>query len=265
MVKMIAAFCCSLLVWSAHAQFLFTESFVLIPLDTSKKYAGSIAGSFSQQTQKYVVTQIGSRVELAQRINRLNVLTLAGNFQVVRNGGETILSGGYAFARYRSHIERNLYPEYTAQYQWFEVRGLEQKFATTANMRYRFIRNEKLSLAAAAGISMEYEKWGYSGVKDENLPANTNPREVFNPRFNSYISYDHNISEWMNLDMAIYYQFRTDTQLSRKRLGAHTRMNLRLTEHLTYALTLKIMGDYEPIVPVDVLWYNFTNELVFTF
>ncbi len=250
---------------SAKAQFLFSESFVMIPLDTAKKYAGTISGSFSQQTQKYVVTQLGSRVELAQRINKVNVLTLAGNFQMVRNGGENILSGGYAYARFRERINRQLYPEFTAQFQWLEARGLEQKFATTANMRYRFIRNEKLAVAAAAGLVMEYEKWGYSGVRDENLPANTNPKEVFNPRFNSYISYNHKISEMMNLDMAMYYQFRTDSNFSRKRLGAHSRLNLKLTETISYALTLKLMNEYEPVVPIDKVWYHYTNELVLYF
>ena len=79
----------------AKGQFLFSESFVTIPLDTTKKTAGMISGSFNQQTQKNIVTQIGSRFEFAHRLKGVHVLTLAGNFQVVRNGNENVLSGGY--------------------------------------------------------------------------------------------------------------------------------------------------------------------------
>ena len=249
----------------ANAQFLFSESFVTIPLDTSRKTAGMISGRFNQQTQKYIVTQIGSRFEFARRLNKVHVLTLAGNFQVVRNGNENVLTGGYVFGRFRNRITRKIFPEYMAQYQWFESRGLEQKFAITANMRYRFVRTEKLTLAAAMGFVGEYEKWNYSGVPDEKLPTNTNPKEVFNPRFNSYVSYDQIISDQINVNASVYYMHRLDFELSRKRLGFFTRMNFKFTNHISYAVTIKLMHDYQPIVPVSPTWYIFTNEVVFNF
>ena len=250
---------------SSIAQFIFPESFIMMPLDTSKKYAGTIAGAFSQQTQEFVVTQLNSRIELAKRIHTLNVLTVAGNFQIVRNGPETVVSGGYVFARYRDRINRKFFPEYMIQYQWMEARGLEQKIASTANMRYRFLRTESISLAAALGFLMEYEKWNFSAVREKDLPAETNDIEVYNPRFNSYISYDHDLGDRMNIDMAVYYQFRLDEKLSRKRLGLHSRLNIKLTNKLNYAVTIRLMDDRQPIVPVDPLWYNFSNELVLAF
>jgi len=250
---------------SSNAQFIFPESFIMMPLDTSKKYAGTISGAFSQQTQEYVVTQLNSRIELAKRIQTVNIFTIAGNFQIVRNGPETVLSGGYIFGRYRDRTNRKLHPEYMLQYQWLEARGLEQKIASTANMRYRFVRTENLSLAAAFGILMEYEKWNFSAVREKNLPAETNDVEVLNPRFNSYISYDHDLGDRLNIDMAVYYQFRLDDKLSRKRIGLHSRLNIKLTNKLNYAVTIRLMDDRQPIVPVDPLWYNFSNELVLAF
>lgn len=250
---------------SVYAQFLFPESFVMIPLDTNRRYAGIISGSFSSQTQKLIVNQLNTRGELATRLKGNNILTFAQNFQLVRNGTETVLSGGYVFVRFRNNISHHLYPEYTGQYQWLEVRGLLQKVALTSNLRYNMIRTDKLVLGAAAGIVMEYEKWGYDGVPDERLPANTNPKEVYNPRFNSYISYDHAIADRVSLDMAVYYQVRTDRQLSRPRLGSHSRVNFKINSHLVYSVTLRLMEDFEPVVPVDPLWYNFSNEIALTF
>jgi hypothetical protein len=264
-IRNLLAFFICLLFHSSYAQFIFPESFIMMPLDTSKKYAGTISGAFSQQTQEFVVTQLNSRIELAKRIQSVNVFTVAGNFQVVKNGPETVLSGGYVFARYRDRINRKVFPEYMLQYQWLEARGLEQKIASTANMRYRFIRTESLSLAAACGLLLEYEKWNFSAVRENDLPAETNDIEVYNPRFNSYISYDHDLGDRMNIDMAVYYQFRLDEKLSRKRLGMHSRLNIKLTNKLNYAVTIRLMDDMQPIVPVDPLWYNFSNELVLVF
>lgn len=254
--------CCS---FAAKAQFLFPESFVMVPLDTNRRHAGVIAGSFSSQTQKYVVNQIGTRAELASRIKGKHVVTVAENFQMVRNGSENILSGGYVFGRFRHRIDRNIYPEYMAQYQWMEARGLEQKIALTSNVRYRIVRTEKLSLAVAAGALVEYEKWDYDGVRDEKLPANTNPVEIYSPRLNTYISYDHDIGERVSLDIALYYQMRVTGNPSKNRLGTHARVNFIINKHFAYAMTLRLMHDNQPVVPIDNLWYNFSNELVVRF
>ncbi len=261
-------FTISLVVFSfikIHAQFLFTESFVLIPIDTQKHYAGTISGSFSSQTQKETVNQIAARAELAMRLKGHHVLTVANNLQIITNGNQTILSGGYLFARFRQDISRSLYPEYYAQYQWLESRGLEQKFAITANLRKRIYRDEKLTLATAAGFMFEYEKWNFEGVKTENLPANTNPRETFNPRFNWYFSYEQFINNQIVINSGLYYFLRTSFVESLPRIGFHGRFGYKITKNLRYNLNLRTMYDYEPIVPVSKLWYTFTNELVYNF
>jgi hypothetical protein len=248
-----------------NAQFLFTESFVLIPIDTQKHYAGTISGSFSSQTQKETVNQLAARAELAMRLKGHHVLTVANNLQIITNGNQTILSGGYLFARFRQDISRSLYPEYYAQYQWLESRGLEQKFAITANLRKRIYRDEKLTLATAAGFMFEYEKWNFEGVKTENIPINTNPRETFNPRFNWYFSYEQFISDQIVINSGLYYFLRTSFDQSLPRIGFHGRFGYKITKNLRYNLNLRSMYDYEPIVPVSKLWYTFNNELVYNF
>ncbi len=246
-----------------YSQFLFTESFVLIPVDTHQHYSGVLAGSFSSQTQKSTVNQLVARAEVAMRIKK-NILTLANNTQLFTNGSETVLSGGYLFARFRKDITRSLYPEYFAQYQWLEARGLESKLALTANMRKRIFRDERLILATGAGFLLEYEKWNYMGVANERLPANTNAVEVVNPRFNCYFSYNQSFKKLINIDAAVYYYLNLVPNLARPRVGAHLRMGYRINKHLMYNLNLRAMNDYDPIVPVNSLWYNFNNELVYT-
>lgn len=250
---------------SLSAQFLFPESFVMIPLDTNRKIVGNVGGSFNQQTQINVVTQFAVRAEVAKRI-KSDVLTLVTNNQLIRDGAKNILGGGYFFARYRRKIPRVIYPEYAFQAQWKEVRGLQQRWSATANYRWRIKRNEKITLAAAAGIIAEYEKWEYDGVPIEKRPADLTPVEVFNPRFNWYFSYDHTISPKVWIDAAVYYQVRLgETLLSRERTGMHARVGVRLSQNLSFMATWKGLYDKEPVVPVGKLWYNMNNELVFTF
>jgi hypothetical protein len=251
--------------YQIKAQFLFTESFLLIPLDTNKHYVGRVAGSFSSQTQKEVVNQFAARAELVTRLKNNNILTFANNFQVLTNGGQTVLSGGYLFARFRKNIIRSLYPEYYAQFQWLESRGLESKFALTANLRQRIYRDDIMTLATAAGVLLEYEKWNFDGVKTQDLPINTNPITTYSPRFNWYLSYENRITENIHINTAIYYFLRLSFAESLPRLGMHCRLDFKINSHLTYNLNLKTMYEYQPIVPVNNLWYNINNELVYTF
>lgn len=249
---------------TAMAQFLFPESFIMIPLDTNRKIIGNVGGSFSQQTQINIVTQFSLRAEFAKRINN-DVVTLVTNNQLIRDGSENILGGGYAYLRYRRKINRILYPEFALQSQWKEVRGLQQRWSSTANYRWRIKRSEKLTLAAAAGIIAEYEKWGYDGVPVENRPPDLTPVEVFNPRFNWYFSYDHDITDKLWIDAAVYYQVRLGEVLSRERMGMHARVGVKIASNVTFMAMWKGLYDEGPVVPVGKLWYNINNELVFTF
>lgn len=255
----------SLLVKIGQAQFLFPESFIMIPLDTNKKITGNIAGAFNQQTQINLVTQFSLRSEVAMRLPNHNVFTFANSSQFIKDGSNVILGGGYVFMRFRKGIHRELYPEFLAQAQWKEIRGLQQKYALTANYRWRIKRNQKITLATAAGLMAEYERWGYSGVSAEDLPINQTPVEVFNPRFNWYFSCDYNLTQKFTLDAAVYYMVRIGETLNRKRLGLHARAGFNFTKHLGLFITCKTMLDDEPVVPVNRLWYNLNNELVFIF
>jgi len=250
---------------AVKAQFLFTESFVLIPIDTHRHYIGNIVGGFSSQSQKETVNQIAVRAEMAMRLKQNRILTIANNMQVITYGNQTVLSGGYVFARFRNDISRSLYPEYFAQVQWLETRGLEQKFALTANIRKRIFRDKTLTLATAAGLVFDYEKWNFDGVKTENIPANSNSKETYNPRLNWYFSYDHQINESININAGLYYFVRTSFTSPSPRIGSHIRFSYVINKNLRLNLNLKSMYEYQPVVPVSNLWYIFNNELAFTF
>ncbi len=255
--------------WSARvsAQFIFPESFVMIPIDTNRKNAGVISGSFSSQTQKVVVNQFALSSEFAHRFINNNIFTIAENFSLLLNGDETIVSGGYVFARFRPKINRQVYPEYMLQYQWREARGLEHKVAATCNARYRFYRDEKITLAFAAGGIMEYEKWNFTAVPDKTLETitNTTPVDVYNLRLNGYISYDHEINSRVKLDIGAYLNFRPDPTLFRTRYGMHALCSFRITKNLEYRVNLRTMYEVQPVVPVTNLWYQFFNALVLNF
>jgi hypothetical protein len=250
-----------------YAQFLFPESYIILPIDTNKRNAGVIGGSFKSHTQKRVITEYQANSEFAHRFTHNNILTVVSNIGLIRNGEQTILSGGYVFTRYRHHISRNFYPEYMVQYQWMEVRGLEHKVAVTYNWRYRFIRTENTRLAIAGGLMGEYEDWSYRGVPEERLvlEPNTDNINVFNPRFNGYLSYDQQISERATLDMALYYNVRMFSPLLRTRYGAHAAVRVKISKHLQFRSLLRIMNDLQPVVPVTNWWHQFNNELVLSF
>jgi hypothetical protein len=251
----------------AWAQFIFPETFIMIPIDTNRKNAGVISGTFSSQTQKEVVNQFGLSSEFAHRFRNNNIFTIAENFSLLLNGDDVVVSGGYVFARFRPNISREIYPEYMLQYQWREARGLEHKVAATCNARYRFYRDEKITLAFAAGGIMEYEKWNFTAVPDKTLETitNTTPVDVYNLRLNGYISYDHEINSRVKLDIGAYLNFRPDPSLFRTRYGMHALCSFKITNNLEYRVNIRTMYEVQPVVPVTNLWYQFFNALVLNF
>lgn len=247
-----------------RAQIIYSESFVLTPPDSTQPYRGSVSGSFMSQKQKDIFFQLNQRADFAMRIKHASII-LANNFDIIRNGNQTVLSGGFAYAKLRRFVERNIMPEYFAQYQWFDIRGLDQRMVLGSNLRFKILHTKTDAFYVATGAMLEYEKWNYNAVPEHRLPVSRTPQEVLAPKWNIYASFDHDLTKNILLDAGFYYQTRMLPAFEYTRIANHLRIGWKVNKHIMLSGVIRVIYEYKPIVPVDPWWYRVSNELTYRF
>jgi hypothetical protein len=236
----------------------------VVLLDSTKNFKGSFSPEVKIQTQKELFVEISSVTDLVFRLKN-NSLTLAQKTEFTAIGDQTALSGGYVFAKWKSNKNGRLIPEYFAQIQWADARGLQFKNAVGANLRYAFLRNAKAGLFAGLGGFYEYEKWNYNGVKDELRPPDTSPITQKTVRMNFYLSYKKWFSEKFFLDASFYYQPRFDQFFQSPRLASSTGLNWKISKYLQLGTQYQNIYDVAPIVPINNWFHRFTSAFSVNF
>lgn len=257
--------CVILALYVAHdcrSQLLYTESFAW-SYDTAKRYYGSIAPSFNFQTPKEDFIQFMNTADLSLHFGKRE-LKLANSFQLVKSGSEVILSGGYLYAKFVTSYQKAVKPEIFAQYQWKELRGIEEKYASGADLRMRFHRSQKGGIYFGLGGFYEYERWNYDAVPEDQKPADLSPviKQFF--KITSYFSIKWKPIPVINTDLGLYYQSRYD-RLDQPRLGCHLNLEYQVTKHLTLGINARTLYDYAPIVPVDPWLHAIFQQLRISF
>tara|TARA_R110000737_G_scaffold351559_2_gene394203 strand:+ start:10100 stop:10927 length:828 start_codon:yes stop_codon:yes gene_type:complete len=248
---------------TARGQMLFPESYAII-LDTTRHFKGSVAPSVQLRRQKNNYTEISNTADLVYRF-KSHAITVANKFELTKDGDDVVLSGGFIYARYKTFYDNPLIMEYYAQYHWADVRGLQEKYAAGANVRYKFYKNVKGGLFAGAGPFLEREKWNFEGVRDDDLPPDTSPVKTDALKFNLYISSIRCITEKIEIQNAVYLQNKFTDAFNQPRLAASLGVLLSITEYIGVGFQFQTIYDYRPIVPIDKFYYNTFTQLEITF
>tara|TARA_R110000868_G_scaffold203489_2_gene451341 strand:- start:507 stop:1334 length:828 start_codon:yes stop_codon:yes gene_type:complete len=245
------------------AQLLFPETFVVI-FDTTRNFKGSISPSLEVKTPKDLYIEITNRADMAYKFKN-HALVLANKFEFTKSGDETILSGGFLYAKFKTFYDNPLVVEHYLQYQWAEARGMERKYAFGSNLRYKIYKNIRSGAFAGLGLFYESEKWNYQAVPDERTPGNTNPLEVDYIKLNAYLSVKQTISDNIKGEAAFYLQDNFEDFLKTPRIGGSAGLSFAITKNVAFGVQFRMLYDYEPIVPVDKLWFSTFTELQVTF
>ena len=206
----------ALIPFNAHAQILHTENFAVI-LDTTKKFKGSVIPNFQFQNQKEDLLEFENIANISFRIKN-NAFTIANKIELSKYGKETLLSGGFLYLEYRRIFRSKCVIEPYIQLHWTEARGLDYKFASGLNFRYRIFSSENLGLFFGTGPFYEFERWNYNGVEDALLPVDLTEIEQENIKLGTYLSFKWFTDQKFDFDLSIYHQSRLDEIFSTPRL-----------------------------------------------
>jgi len=248
---------------SVQAQLLFPESYVVI-FDTTRHFKGSISPSIEVKTPKELYIEINNSADLAWRFKNHGII-LSNRLELTQNGEETILSGGYLYTKFKTYYDNPFVLEYYAQYHWAEARGLIKKYAFGANVRYKLYKNSQGGAFIGLGPFYEYELWNYDGVDTELIPPDPELITTRYMKLNFYLSAQRNLLERLHLEGALYLQDTFDKLLVNPRLGASAGVSYQISPMIAFGVQFRMLYDFDPVVPVDNLWYNAFTELQVTF
>ena len=248
-----------LIPFDINAQILHTENFAVI-LDTTKYFKGSIIPDFQFQNQKKDLLEFENTANISFRIKKNNAFTIANKIELSKYGKETLLSGGFLYFEYRRILGNKHVVEPYIQLHWTEARGLDYKFASGLNYRYRIFYSDDLGLFFGTGPFYEFERWNYNGVDDELLPADLTEIEKENIKLGTYFSFKWFTDHKFDFDLSIYHQSRLDEIFSFPRLASSSSVTYNFTDNIGLILRYQNIYDYKPVVPIDKLY----NKIIFT-
>lgn len=249
--------------YSSSAQVLHSENFNVV-IDTSKALKGNFTPSFRFRNVKQNFIEIENISDISVRIKR-HAFTVANKIEYSVFGDERLMSGGFAYIEYVNLQSNRIALEPYFQVNWREIRGLDRKYASGLNFRWRPIITKDSGLFFSLGGFYEYERWNYSGVKDELLPSDLSPIIAENIRFNTYISYKQKFGKLFDLDISAYYQPVILLPLTNYRLASSFELTYNVTDNLGFRFLYQNIYDPSPIVPIDKLYNDVNIGITLTF
>ena len=115
------------------------------------------------------------------------------------------------------------------------------------------------------GGMYEYERWNFTAVPSSVIVLDNTPVQNHYFKMNLYISYTQKIKEIVYFQMATFFQTRPDSYFIYPRLSVNGMITLNFTKHIHFSIRYDVFYDALPVVPIDNLYFSFTNKLSFTF
>lgn len=252
-----------LLPQKAYLQVLHTENFNVI-IDTTKVIKGNFTPSFRYRNVKEDFLQIENTADVSVRI-RNHGFTIANKIEYSLFGSEQIMSGGFLYVEYLNLRSRKIAIEPFYQMHWNETRGLERKYAGGMNLRWRALVTEGTGIFLGVGGLYEFERWNYSGVPADLLPADRTDVEASRIRGNAYVSFKQSLGELFDLDISGYYQPNLTDFFSNHRLAGSFDLTFNVTQYLGLRLLYQNIYDSAPLVPIDQLYHDIRFGITISF
>jgi hypothetical protein len=260
----ILVFLLSVIGHSSNAQVLHTENFNVI-LDSTKNVKGSLMPSFRYRNVKKEFIEIGNSADITFLINN-HAFTIANKLEYAIYGNENLMSGGFVYVEYRSIQDKKIAIEPHVQIHWQGIRGLEQKYAGGANIRWRILVKPNIGIYAGLGALYEYERWNYSGVAD-SLLITPNPEaiEVKQFRAASYLSFKKKLGNFFDLDLSVYYQPNIGETLVSHRFASSSELTYNISQYFGLTILYQNIYDSNPLVPIDKLYHDVNLGITISF
>lgn len=230
-----------------------------------KSWAFSAGLNISSDKQKKTILDVNSNLELNRFFQNGYMLVGAIRNDAVFNGKDLIQNEGLTHLRFRDQDSRRFSWESYLQYQWNGAWGMDYRYVVGNNLRIRVIEIENSDFYIATGIFREWEKWNWSGVKDERqiINANSIQRKMF--RLNQYLKYAVKFSDNLDFTAVSYFQFPMSGKFLQPRWFIDANLFLNMFKNLSFVLHWDHIVDRNRVVPIDDFYYSFSTGIQLKF
>ena len=237
--------------------------------DTVKKpkvFSGSIALTIDMDEQKANIFDEDGSIELAY-IKPKNVLVMHAISEIVTGGpSNTALNSRSLQFRDRMFTQNRLHPELFAQYQYDQVKGLQNRLLAGANARYIIKDKGTFRIFAATGFMYEFEDWNYKGILNiHDVPPNKNDTTRGVIKSTSYIRFSKYFGSKVDFSLVVFYQAQPDLFFKSPRIAEFAQLNFDISDHFSLDFEYDSMYDTKPLVPIKKYYFSFNEGLTVKF
>lgn len=206
--------------------------------------------SFIQNQNEIFIMNNNLKIQYAQ--DKHSVISLTeNNFQRVNKTG--FVNDGFQHFRYNYKYSSNITYEAFQQFQFNDVLKMKFRSLTGTGPRFTVVNNDSTKTRLYIGMLYMYEYEEETTGKINRAHRNSN-----------YISFGIPVSKNITIDMITYYQ-PDIFNFSDYRFSAQGIFEIRLTEKLSYLLSLNYIHDAVPPEGIRNTYYNFRNGLRYRF
>jgi hypothetical protein len=251
--------CFVVLSWESLKAQVFNVDREVIEDSSYKSWAFSAGLNISSDKQKKTILDVSSNLELNRFFKNRYVLVGALRNDAVFNGKDLIQNEGLSHLRFRDQDSRRFSWEAYLQYQWNGAWGMEYRYVAGNNLRIRIVEKSNVDFYLATGIFREWEKWNWSGVKDNQQTGNKTAikRNMF--RFNQYLKYAVKLSDQVDLSVVNYFQFPLTGKFMQPRWYMDGNLYINMVKNLSFMIHWDHIFDLNRVVPIDSFFYTFST------
>lgn len=219
------------------------------------------AFDLSSNKQKNNILNFNTNIEIERNFNNHYVLIGIFKNASVFSGNASIQNEGMYHLRFRDRNFRKLSFEPFLQYQWNGIWGMDYRYLSGANLRYKWFDKKGIDLYSGTGFFYEKEKWNWSGVKDELIPAK--PEDIFREqwRWNNYLKFAFKVSENFDLTATTFLQFPLSSNFKQPRWYFEINNYFKISNHINFVFRWDHILDKNTVVPIENFYYGFSTGI----
>jgi hypothetical protein len=230
---------------------------VSAPNDSIKKWHTSLSAATDFNSEKEVFDW-DTRIDVTKFTAGHHLISGKFSNSFTNTNGSNLQNAGYLHIRFRDNDSRKISPEYFTQYQWDDLRGMQNRYLLGCNMRIMLKENSSFDCYIGIGLMYEWEKWNYDGVSSDKLPA-VHPDFIKTDqvKLNQYVKVSAKIFTTTEITITNFIQTPVDQNIEYPRLANFLQWDIPLSKKVGINLNFESIYDSSPVVPIKKFYYNY--------
>lgn len=220
-------------------------------------YLSLMAGyNFLSQEQTFSIFTFNGDITF---LKNKNALIFLSDINLTKSDNTDLVNLGYAQFVYRYGYKAKVTPELIGQYQWNGPLGMDDRFLTGINCRFKVKSDSTKFFLIAAGLMYEWEKWNYIYVTDASNPNDSYKNNSF--KLNTYFYYMHRFTDYFDASVSAYVQTKLDEDFIYPRIAPSLQLNFKINKVISFVMAGNLTYDAKPVIDIKKAHFYISNSI----